>query len=76
MIHVHAEDTDDHWYVAMGPEITETSRDGDEADLTLTGSAADLYLLLWNRTPESNVAMSGNVELMDLWHGNFRVRWS
>ena len=45
MIHVHAEDTDDHWYVAMGPEDTETSREGDVADLTLTAMAADLYLL-------------------------------
>ncbi len=76
VIHVHAEDTDDHWYVSMGPEDTETAREGDAADLTLTGSAADLYILLWNRTPDSNVAMSGNADLMDLWHGNFRVRWS
>lgn len=76
VFHVHAEDTDDHWYVTMGPEHTETTRDGDEADLTLTATAADLYIRLWNRTPESSIAMSGNTSLMDIWNGNFRVRWA
>lgn len=74
-IHVHAEDTDEHWYVSIGPEQTETSRQGDHADLTLTSTAADLYLLLWNRAPDTSVPMSGNTDLMDLWHGNFNVRW-
>ena len=31
--------------------------------------------LLWNRERDSNVATSGNTDLMNLWHGNFRVRW-
>ncbi len=75
VIHVHADDTDEHWYVSIGPEQTETSRHGDHADLTLTGTASDLYLLLWNRAPDTSVAMSGNTDFMDLWHGNFRVRW-
>ena len=77
VIHVHAHDTQDDWYVTLGPERTDTSRDGDAAaDLTITGTAADLYVLLWNRTPDSSVAMSGDTDLIDLWHGNFRVRWS
>ncbi len=75
VIHVHAEDTGEHWYLTIGQERSETSRQGGHADLTLTGSAADLYLLLWNRTPDSDVAMSGNTDLMDLWQNNFRVRW-
>ena len=76
VVHVHAEDSDEHWYVTLGPDATTTSRTGGAADLTLTGSASDLYLLLWNRTSDSTVSMSGDAELMDLWHGNFRVRWS
>ncbi|CAN5493936.1 maleylpyruvate isomerase family mycothiol-dependent enzyme [soil metagenome] len=75
VIHVHANDTDEHWYVSVGPEQTETTRQGAHADLTLTGTASDLYLLLWNRTPDTSIAMSGNTDLMDLWHANFRVRW-
>jgi uncharacterized protein (TIGR03083 family) len=76
LIDVHAEDVDEHWYVTLGPERADTARTGDGADLTLVGTAAELYLLLWNRTPDSSVTMTGNTALMDLWHGNFRVRWS
>jgi uncharacterized protein (TIGR03083 family) len=75
VIHVHAADTDEHWYCTIGPEQTETAREGDHADLTLTGAAADLYVLLWNRTPNSSIAMTGNADFLDLWHGRFRVRW-
>lgn len=75
VIHVHAADTDEHWYVTIGSAQIETSRQGNHADLTLTGTAADLYILLWNRAPDSSVAMSGNSDLMDLWRGNFRVQW-
>ena len=75
VVHVHAEDAGEHWFTTIGPERSETSRSGDEADLTLTGTAADLYLLLWNRTPDSSISMSGNTDLMALWHGNFRVQW-
>jgi len=76
MIHIHSEDTAEHWYVTMGPERTDTARQGGNADLTLTGTAADLYLLLWNRTPDSSVTMKGDSDVMSLWHGNFRIRWS
>ena len=76
VIHVHSSDTDEHWYVTISPEQTETSRQGgDDIDLTLTGTAADLYVLLWNRAPDSSVAMSGDTALMDLWRGKFRLRW-
>ena len=76
VIHVDAHDTHQHWYLTISAEHTETSRTGDVADLTLTGTAADLYVLLWNRSPSSPVAMSGDTDLMDLWRGNYRVRWS
>ena len=45
-------------------------------DLTVRGSASDLYLLLWNRTADSTVSMSGDPDLMELWRGKFRVRWA
>ena len=75
VIHVHAEDIGQHWYVSIGSDVTETSGEGGAADLALTATAADLYVLLWNRTPVSSITMSGNTDLMDLWNGNFRVRW-
>lgn len=76
VIHVHTTDTDAHWYVTLGPECTQTSGAGDDADLTVSGTAADLYVTLWNRTPDTTVAMSGDRGLMDVWRANFRVRWS
>ncbi len=76
VMHVHAHDIDEHWFVSMGPEHTETSREGDAADLTIAARAADLYVLLWNRTPDSTIAKTGNTDLMDLWQSNFRIRWS
>ncbi|MGH1505990.1 MAG: maleylpyruvate isomerase family mycothiol-dependent enzyme [Acidimicrobiales bacterium] len=76
VIHVHAEDAGEHWYVTMGSEYTKTSREGDAADLMLTGAAADLYVRLWNRTPDSSINMSGDADLMNLWNDNVRVSWS
>lgn len=76
VIHVHTADTDEHWYLTIGSQLTEMSSDGGEADLSLTAIAADLYLLLWNRPPNSAVTMSGNTDLIELWRGNFRIRWA
>jgi len=75
-IHVHAEDTDDHWHLTVGPEVTTASRSNGTADLTLAGTAADLYLVLWNRAEDSTIAITGSPELLEMWHGNIRVRWS
>ena len=76
VLHVHAQDVDEHWYLTIGPQGFTTSRDGDVADLTATGTAAELYLYLWNRTPDSSVALAGDTDLMNLWRDNCRVRWS
>lgn len=76
IMHVHAADTDDHWFVAMGPDGIETSRDGGPGDLTLEGAASDLYLVLWNRGEDSMVSVAGDRDLLETWHKNHRVRWS
>jgi uncharacterized protein (TIGR03083 family) len=73
---VHATDTDDLWHVTLAPDGITTIRGDGPADVTLTGNAADLYLVLWNRAEDSSVAVTGDKELLDLWHGNSRIRWS
>ncbi len=73
---VHAEDTGDDWFVHLAPDQTTTSLDGEHADLTLAGPAADLYVTLWNRAPTAAVPMQGDAALLDLWRANFRIRWS
>ncbi len=75
-MHVHATDTDDHWRVTMAPDGITTTREDGPADVTLTGLAADLYLVLWNRRDNSSIAVTGDDELLEKWHGNHRVRWS
>jgi len=75
-LHLHAEDVGEHWYLTLGPQGIKTSRDDREADLTVTGTAAELYLSMWNRTPDSSVGLAGDTSVMDLWHNTHRLRWS
>ncbi len=75
VIHVHGTDVDDHWYLTIDAEGIKTSRSGSGADLTASGSASDLYLLFWNRAPDSSVDLSGDTGLMELWREICHVRW-
>lgn len=75
-LHAHANDIGERWCLTIGPRGVQSSRDAEDPDLTVTGSAAELYLLFWNRTPDTSVHMTGDESLMDLWHNNCRVRWS
>jgi uncharacterized protein (TIGR03083 family) len=72
---VHAQDTNDRWRITMGPEGITTSRGDGPADVTLAGDASDLYLVLWNRAEDSRITITGDGELLDLWHGSSRIRW-
>lgn len=74
-MYVHAVDTDDHWLLTLGPEVTTMSRTNGPGDLTLTGRAADLYLALWNRGDDSAISIIGESDLLDVWHGNIQIRW-
>lgn len=73
---VHASDTGDRWMITMAPDGITTAREGGSADTTLSGRAADLYLAMWNRGDDTAIEVSGDRDLLDLWHGNVRVRWS
>jgi uncharacterized protein (TIGR03083 family) len=73
---IDAQDTDDRWHLTFAPDgITAVRGEGASADLTLTGAASDLYLVLWNRAADSTITVRGDQELLDLWHRNMRVRW-
>jgi len=47
---------------------------GDDSAVSLTGTAVELYLGLWNRGDEITVA--GRPELLDRWRAVQRVTWS
>jgi uncharacterized protein (TIGR03083 family) len=76
LMQVHAVDTNDRWYLTIGPERISTSREGGTADLVLSGTAEDLYLVLWNRLEDSRITTSGDEDLLEVWHNHVRVRWS
>lgn len=73
---VHAEDTGDRWIVTLAPDGITTQHSDGPADLTLSGDASDLYLAVWNRSDDSKVTVTGDSELLDIWRGNARIRWS
>ncbi|MER7708508.1 maleylpyruvate isomerase family mycothiol-dependent enzyme [Kitasatospora sp. NPDC097605] len=68
-IQISASDGPGRWLVTIGPEPLTVERAERPADLTLTGPARDLYLLLWNRLPAGTgrVATAGDAALLDLW---------
>lgn len=74
-IGIHATDVDEHWYLTIAPEGITTTREDSDADLTARGTAGELYLLFWNRTPADSVDLTGDTDLMDFWLNNCRIRW-
>ncbi|MFF8775000.1 maleylpyruvate isomerase family mycothiol-dependent enzyme [Kitasatospora sp. NPDC015120] len=68
-LQVSPDDGPGRWLLTIGPEPLTVERTERPADLTLTGPARDLYLLLWNRLPAGTgrVAADGDGSLLDLW---------
>lgn len=74
-IAVSPTDSDGGWTLDVRPEgiVTDPVR-SRRADATFTGTAAQLYLGLWNRGLE--ITATGRPGVLDRWHGGQRVRWS
>jgi len=76
-IAVRPTDAADAWLVTAGPDGATTERvTSADADVTVRGTAADLYLLLWNRLDLAGLDVTGDDSLLDLWRSNVQVRWS
>jgi uncharacterized protein (TIGR03083 family) len=73
---VSATDTGDHWLISYGPDRPAASRVPDpvDTDATLAGTAAELYLSLWNRRPWHG--LSSDEGLAELWADKVQVCWS
>ncbi|GAA2060863.1 maleylpyruvate isomerase family mycothiol-dependent enzyme [Williamsia deligens] len=71
---VAADDVDAAWTLAVTEEaLTVTPGAADDADARWTGTAAQLYLGLWNRGEE--VTVDGDPETLHRWRARQRVRW-
>jgi uncharacterized protein (TIGR03083 family) len=71
---LHATDTGDRWRVVISEGCAATERGSSEAECVISGSAPDLYLLLWNRS-DSGPSIKGDRAVLDLWRSEMHVRW-
>lgn len=56
------------WLLRLSPEAPTAERDAPgAADCTVTGSAVDLYLALWNRGRYERLSVTGDDALVELW---------
>jgi len=73
---VRPTDADGRWHLAIGPDSRTISVGGAEpADCTLSGRAADLYLLLWNRQPAGMPSVAGDQGVLELWRERANITW-
>ncbi len=71
---VEPNDSERRWVVRVGEKLTVDPDDGAAADSTLSGTAAGIYLTLWNRGDE--VEAAGPIDVLDRWHGAQRIGWT
>jgi uncharacterized protein (TIGR03083 family) len=72
-IAVRCTDVERTWRLHVAPKLT-VSTEGGGGDATITGTAAGVYLALWNRGTE--VALEGRPDVLARWRATQRVRWS
>jgi uncharacterized protein (TIGR03083 family) len=72
---VRTDDTGHAWTLRIGdgPVVTTTGVTG-QPEAVLSGTAAQVYLSLWNRDDE--LTWEGRPDLIDEWRRQVRIRWS
>lgn len=59
------------WMITLRPEGPQVVHEHGEADLTLTGTASDLALLLFHRPTIGSVDRVGDPAVLDAWYRDF-----
>jgi hypothetical protein len=75
---LHADDGADgsaQWRVLSEPGGLAVARENGAADCDVTGPAAGLYLLLWNRRDASGLDVRGDASSLAGFREHFRVTW-
>jgi uncharacterized protein (TIGR03083 family) len=75
---LEAEDARRAWNVGLKPERFDLSSDAplDHPDAVVRGTAADLYVLVWNRGRSGALRVRGDAAALDAWASSVAVRWS
>ncbi len=68
-------DVGDRYDVTMGPSGVRTHPPGASCDLTVSGTAADIYLLMWNRPAGPTIRLDGNRRVLNTWRETCRIEW-
>ena len=63
------------WRVLSEPGGLAVARENGAADCEITGPAADLYLMLWNRRDAGGVDVHGDAGTLAGFHEHLRVTW-
>ena len=60
----------------IAPRLTVEPGNGEASDVaaTIAGTAAQLYLALWNRGEE--IKIEGDAGVLDRWRATQRIRWT
>ncbi len=77
LIAVEAGDVERRWVLHVAERLSVAPDDAAGAEAvaaTITGSAAEVYLALWNRGEEVEVA--GRPDVLERWRTTQRVGWS
>jgi uncharacterized protein (TIGR03083 family) len=78
---VRTDDTGAAWVLHVTPDSAQASAVAGtdappEADCQVSGSAADLYLALWNRRSPDGLTVAGDPAVLALFAEKVNIRWS
>ena len=67
--------SDQRWTISISNDLPVTVRRATDADCTVSGTASDIYLALWNRCSLDALTIEGDRSVIDLLHDNVHIRW-
>lgn len=70
---VSPDDSDRRWHVNVAESLTIAAQSAGSPRLSIGGSAAAIYLGLWNRSNE--LTLAGDETVMERWRTTQRIRW-
>ena len=74
---IRTTDAESAWTIRIEPDRRVVSAGAGEATCRVSGTASDIYLLLWNRRSlDERVAVDGDRAVLDLWRERATIRWA